>query len=245
MIDRAIAVTVVWILVCALVARGVTAVLAAEDNARNDALGLLSIGNPGSRAIPLHVWIIKESDAPFIRGDSVVLQVQVEEEGHLTIVAASSSGKVSVLFPNGETQASTILKNEVHALFGDDSPLRIKLGDTVETSKLAFFVTSKPVPLEPLRASEKAWGVSVAAGDNADFQTLKKKIEQMAKDPGFNRVIISLKDEKGSGLEAELTKSAHVGGKRPTKRLPQVIKSDRPGSVTGAQGVKQKLNADQ
>ena len=30
------------------------------------------------------------------------------------------------------------------------------------------------------------------------------------------------------------------GGKRPTKRLPDSIKSEKPGSVTGAQGFKEE-----
>lgn len=235
----------VGILACSLVITGLAPVLASRDKEHNVALDLLSIGSPGTAAIPLDAWIIKGSEAPLIRGDSLVIQFQAEEDGHLTILAVSSSGKVSVLFPCKETQTSKILKNKVYTLFGDGSLLRMILGNTVETSKLVFLITSNPVPLEPLRAAEKSSGIIVSAGDNGDYQILKRKIEQIAEDPKFNRVTISLKDEKGAGLEALLTEAPPAGRKPSKKALPCIIKSDRPASVTGAQGVRQEPDADQ
>ena len=61
------------------------------------------------------------------------------------------------------------------------------------------------------------------------MQTLGKILESFAKDPTFNRKVLSLKDEGKKGLRLELMD------------LPPDVTSTKPIGVTGAPGQKRKI----
>jgi hypothetical protein len=122
----------------------------------------------------------------------------------------------------------------VNTLLGDDSAIRLSLGKKIPQAGLVFCVSSKPFELGTLKPKGDEAGVTLRSA--AEVQALKGILQAMAKDPGFNRLVLPF-DERGAyGFEAVLTLSPAPTAPK-TRGLPGAEDSEKPGTVTGTQGV--------
>lgn len=208
-----------------------------------DALGLLSVGKPDPNPIKVQIWTNKEPGESFTTGDRVIVHFQADRDAYLTAVSVSSeNGRVSVIFPNKDHPDTKVDKGKLYTLFGDESGLQMKLDGSARKAELAFYVTSKPFALDPLKPVKPATWITFGAGDSENVKILRDKLEAIAGTEGFNRVTLSPKDVKGETLNIKLMgpKKLFKYGKPVQKRLPEDTRSGRPESVTGVQGADEK-----
>jgi len=223
-----------WIWACESV------VQAGGSDRVNESLGLLSAERPGRNPIGLRVWTDKEPAERFTTGERITINFHADSRGYLAVVSASSAGNITILFPNRERQDNMIRKGKIYTLFGDDSRLRLILGNKTGDAKLAIYISSTPFKLDPLKAGEGQECVTIAPDASAEIRILKEKLRTMAKGKGFNRVFLSFKGGAGESFEINPVPASRMKGKGKLKRLPTAVESEKPGTVTGVQGVKMK-----
>ena len=101
MIQRSVP-TILLVVFAGFIFAGAAICAGSSEKEKVGALGLLSIGEPGSEATPIKAWLVRDDPESSDQGDSVVVLVQAKGDGYLTIVAVSSEGRASVLLPNKE-----------------------------------------------------------------------------------------------------------------------------------------------
>jgi hypothetical protein len=203
-----------------------TSVVRAKKQAPQGAQGLLSIGKAGPNAIDLKIRTDKPEGQPLEAGDSVVLHVRASRECYITAIYVSAKGDAVVLFPNSKTPGNLIKPEQEYTLFGESSGIKLKVSDTMKEGRIVFFASAAPLSLVPLKAAQGQACISIEHTAAEEIGTLKQKIEVLAKDEGFNRIVLQLK--------ARGTK----GGSLNLMGLPSSVGSDKPEDITGVQGVK-------
>lgn len=203
-----------------------------------DFLQALSPVKPGPRAIDIQLWTNAGPDGRYHEGERLIVSIQVDRDAHLLLVSASSDGDVIVLHPNIDSPDTSFEKGKLSTFFGDDSAVRLTLGERVAKSVLACFVSSEPVHFKPLEFSAETGCITIKADDHKKRQELSTLLESMARDPGFNGRVVPLESAPEGNLRITVTRVS--SGERGPKRLPGAIKSKVPGAVTGSQGVKMR-----
>jgi hypothetical protein len=207
----------------------------------NLAQELLSIGQLKPSAIGLRVWTESDSSQVFREGSRLIISVQASRDAYLTALSVSSTGDVSIIFPNKHTPDPFVQKGETYTLFGDDSPVRLTLGNLTDTPRLALYVSSQKLKLEGLTPSKQTGVITIPAKSTDAMKSLKTALEAAATGEGFNRVVVSPMEDGKHHFEIVVTRGSGrlMGGERPTiKKLPTSVESAPPETVTGVQGVK-------
>jgi hypothetical protein len=199
--------------------------VAAPERDSSGTESLMAVGNPGPKAIDLTIRTDKPEGYRFKPGDTLALHVRADRKAYLTAVYLSSRGDAVILFPNRKTQDNLILSHKDYSLFGESDPVKLRVSDTMKEGRIVFFVSSSPFSLDPLKMTADQPCVQIPASAHEQLDILKRKIEDMAKDEGFNRVLLSVKAGGSVGISLNL-----MG-------LPTAIKSEKPETVTGVQGV--------
>lgn len=226
--------------------------LGGQVDKAKEALGLLSVGNPGPNAIGFQVWTNKEPGEFFSPGDRIIVHFQADREAYVAVLSVDSRGGITVIFPTKGHPKAKIEKDRLYTLFGNDSPMRMKLGEQVEKAGLAFYVSPTPFTLEPLKPSRPAGWITITADDTERLNIIRGKLDEIAQNEGFNRVTLSPRDKQGSELNIKLVgrplrlryrmlapESVTGAQRKPVeRRLPQPIGSEKPEDVDGVQGEK-------
>lgn len=198
----------------------------AKESASAGAHQLLDIGKPGPRAIRLDIRTDTPDGQPLKAGDSVVLHVNASHECYITAIYISAAGDAVILFPNTKTPDNRIEPEKEYTLFGGDSGIKLKVGDTMKEGRIVFFASPRPLNLSPLKPADGQACISIARGATEDVRVLKQKIEALAREKGFARKVLQLKAHGSKGTSLNL-----MG-------LPSTVRSDKPEGVTGVQGFK-------
>jgi hypothetical protein len=203
-----------------------SSVVLAKKQAPQGAQGLLSIGKAGPNAIDLKIRTDKPEGQPLNAGDSVVLHVRASRECYLTAIYVSAKGDAVVLFPNSKTPDNLIKPEKEYTLFGESSGIKLRISDTMKEGRIVFFASATPLSLAPLKAPQGQACIAIDSAAGEEIATLKEKIEVLAKDDGFNRIVLQLKARGAKGGSLNL-----MG-------LPSSVGSDKPEDITGVQGVR-------
>jgi hypothetical protein len=199
--------------------------------------GVLATLQPGPQAIPLKVWSDKEPGASFQEGERIVITFQAAQPAYLTILSCSSTGDVVILFPNKEHSDNFIERERPYNLFGDDSTLRLSVGREYVRGGLILCLSPKPISLDSLQAPEHQW-LTIPANANKQIETLRTMVQNMAKDPGFNKVLVPIPGSRRENREVIVSVAPDQGRATRPKGLPGAVESSEPEVVTGSAGFK-------
>ncbi len=133
----------------------------AEPSETTAILQYLALGKPGDHPIGVHAWYEKEPGHVFQTGDRVILSFQTDQEAHVMVLHVIPCRSVQVLFPNKEHADAAVRKGAVNTLFGDDSGIRLSLGEKIPQAQLVFCVSSKPFVFGPLKRPSDQVGVTL------------------------------------------------------------------------------------
>ncbi len=196
---------------------------------------IASIGEPGPKAIKFILGSNKSQGEPFQPGDRAIIFLTTDQRAYLTILAIASDGSVSIALPNKLIQKSLIQPNKTYALFGEDSPVSLKIGEKPSKGKLVLYLSRTPLVLNPLQVpADRKWLV-IPGNDRKSTSLLKEKLESIAQDEEFNRATILFRGEAGKNLDVRLTETvSDLAG----KAIPGGIESTPPETLAGGSGLK-------
>ncbi len=155
-----------------------------------------------------------------------MLHMKASHEAYIVAIYVSSKGDAVVLFPNGQTPDNRIIPEKEYTLFGEGSGIKLKVSDKMKEGQIVFFASSTPFKLAPLKPREGQACIKIAGSAAKELGVLKQRIEKLASDKGFNRIVLQLRAEGGEGVSLNL-----MG-------LPTSVTSDKPEGITGVQGEK-------
>ncbi len=212
-----------------LLSLAVAAQAAVKEGGKESASSaLLTLGDVGKDSIGFKVWTDKPEGEPYLPDEPIVIHLTAKAKAYVTAVYVSSSGDAMILFPNKETSANEVLPDKQYTLFGKDSNIQIKAGDKTKAARIVFYVSPGPVDLAPLDVPKGMPCIVVRHDAVKEMKILTDKIKDMAKQKGFNRVVLGLK----AGAEEDGLK---------LMGLPVGVKTSKPESITGVQGAKENV----
>ncbi|MEW6351778.1 MAG: DUF4384 domain-containing protein [Thermodesulfobacteriota bacterium] len=182
---------------------------------------LLEIGKAGPKAATLEIRADKPKEGKkFQVGEPISVHVKASEKVYLTAVYVSSEGDAYVLFPNNQWKDNLLEPGKEYTIFSEKSAVKLTLGKELKTAKIAFYVSSNRVDLAPLEIEPGKPCIIVDHTSKDGLTTLQNRLESMAKDKAFNRVIMAVVQDSAINLMG----------------LPTRGSSDRPESVAGVAG---------
>lgn len=203
----------------------------AQDKTPSDSSHLFTtLGHIGPGAVQLKVWTNKPTEHEFNIGDPIQIHFLADRDCYLAILNVSKSGNVVVLFPNRETLNNSVKGGVEYTLFGDDSSMKLVMGNGLTEATTVFYVSAEPFSLDPIKIPDGKAFINVSAGDN-NREVLANTLREVSKKSGYNRVLLSI---KGKGTSRDLK----LMGPLRSKTAPQKFESEIPETVTGAQGLK-------
>jgi hypothetical protein len=198
----------------------------AEDDVRPLAVDrLLTAGKVGPKAIGLNVRIERPDNESASGQHWPVLKVLTSENAYVTAIYISPKGEATVLVPSKEAPDNLFAGGKDYSLFGPDSKVKLVAEYKQKGGKIVFFASSNLIKLDPLFIHEGQDFISIDSSAVKDMEILCDQISSMSTDERFNRKVVDLKDESGED-------ALELMG------LPTNVKSDKPESVTGIQGLK-------
>ena len=202
---------------------------ASQRNPAGDS-GLIEIGKIGPKAAKLEISTNMTGSSGIKAAEPITLKVKSAEKVYLTVVYVSSTGDAYVLFPNRETAANMLDPGKEYTIFSDKSAVKLTLGDKLKTARIAFDASSKPVDLAPLKLESGKPCIVVRHSAKEELGILRKKIEAMAQDETFNRVVVALATGSGirlMGLPSGAASSAPEGVAGVAGRFRKTFRSRR------------------
>lgn len=217
-----------WVLIAAgifvlTVAQGMANLSLASGTA------LLDAGKIRPDAIDLKVWVQSENVNGTQDGVPIVVHVSASRESYLTAVYLSALGDVVLIFPNRALPVSMVGAKAEYSLFGKDSRIQLKRNQQAKDAKLIFFVSSKPLTLDPLQIPDKQMLLRIPHSAHRDLAVFSDRLAEIGESKGFNRQVLNL----GFGARLSLRLEGIMG-------LPLAIKSTKPGTLVGTQGTREE-----
>jgi hypothetical protein len=203
----------------------------ADQAASKGSEKLLNLGKIGSKPINVSIWTNQPAGHKFKPGDRVVIYFKADTDCYITALNISAKGDVAVLFPSREHPNNFVKAGEQYSLFGDDSSIRLVMGEGLPEVKTVFYATSEPVSMESLTIPADKPVLQIANTDNQSIDIIAAQIEKASAKPGYNRAVFAIKGEAAGGPGLRL-----MGPER--RSAPYRPESDRPEGLTGVQGVK-------
>jgi hypothetical protein len=157
---------------------------------------LFWIGKVAPDAVKLKVWTDLPPGKPVQPGHRVVIHFKADQSCYLILANISSTGEITIVFPNKEKPDNFIQADREYSLFGEDSKLKLVFGKGVSEARLVFYVSSKPIDLAPLRIAEDKEVMTIPAEATNEQKIFREKIEGIAKEKGFNRQILCIAAEQ-------------------------------------------------
>jgi len=196
----------------------------------NPAQELLSIGQPGPKAIDLTVSEQSAGVGASVPGAPMSVTVKASRKGYLTAVYVSPKGDVVVLFPNRKTADSLVSPDKECPLANAASIVKlIKSRKKGESGRVALFVSSQPLNLDAFKMRATQNFVCIPRSAKEQMALLTDKLQALAKDGDFNRVVLANEVTVGGNV------MNLMGGP------PGGIRSSRPGSTVGVQGIRERI----
>jgi hypothetical protein len=195
---------------------------------------LTAIGTVGAHAINLDLSMQDARGDGLVPGHEVAITFSSEREAHVTALAVSNNGEVSLLFPNRVHPESGIMPGKRYALVGKGSCAAAFLRKVHgEGSGLILFVGRRPAIPESLEIPAGRGWIRFSGKTGDKIKELTDRIGAVASDEGFNRIVLNV-DLKLIDCIADKTDAAcaRVSGLLP-KGAP---KSELPVGVSGTQG---------
>lgn len=215
---------------------GMLAVFAAEgcagDRDRKPLPDFVLKASPGPSAIKLEVSM----DKP---GERVAIHVRTESDAWLTVIEIQTvkDGQfVKFRLPMVEGSPGFLRGGKSYALFADFF-FALQNRQMVTGRKLMFVVTAQPFGPEPLNYFTQEGWITISPSPGGPFKILQNKLEQLAKDPGFNRVVIDFPSMEGKFQPLQASPADKVSTLKP-KTLP-LLQGGGAETVSGVQGRKQ------
>jgi len=198
--------------------------LAGGDESEQWEHQLLSIGQPGSKAVELRAWT--EAAKP---GIPATVRITCSGKSYLTAIYLSPGGDVIVLLPNKAMPVDSILPDKEYTLFGPGSPVQLKESDMTKDARIIFYVSSAPLQIAPLEIPSDELFLRIPQSSHHAMKGLVNKLTSLAQDPKFNREVLALRDRDDNDSRLDI-----MG-------LPQDVTSSKPVDVTGVAGAKSKI----
>jgi len=196
----------------------------------------MSVGKIEAGAIKLDIWTNQPADKPFEDGDRVVIHFKADRPCYVMVANVSSTGNVSIVFPNKEHTDNRIDGGKEYVLFGDDSQLKLVMGKGVSEPKLVFYTSSVPFELSGFKVPDDQAVLAIPATARDRLKMLRESIARAARNKGFNLQVLSLKGKPQGKVDLKL-----MGGPWGGKSVRPVETSETPGAVTGSRGHREDL----
>jgi hypothetical protein len=187
------------------------------------------IGKIGPDAIALDAQMVRLPKKNSDQGEPVALKLKVAKEAYATILYHSSKGDVTVLLPNVETPNNLLKPEKEYTFFGLDSNIRLTLGTKRANTKIICYVSTKPIKLSLSKLPTGHVFLTIPRTSTGEMDDLKKQIAEVAATKGFNRRVLSMEGPEAANVDLKM-----MG-------IPKAIKSKKPGTVTGVQGLKEDV----
>ena len=185
------------------------------------------IGKIGPDAIALEARMVRLPTKPSDQGEPLALKLKVAEEAYVTILYFSSKGDVTVLLPNVETPGNLLKPDKEYTFFGADSSIRLALGTKRANTKIVCYVSTKPIKLTLSNPPKGHVFLTIPRSSTGEIEELKKQVADVATTKGFNRSVLSMDGPEAASVDLKM-----MG-------ISKAIKSRKPGTVTGVQGLKE------
>lgn len=195
---------------------------------------------PAPEAIKLEIKTNKAPDEVFKRGDRIIFYVKPDRECRLAVFNVAANGDITILFPNKRHPSASLEAGKEFVLFGDDSKLKLVMGQNLAEAKTYFLASAKPFSIAPLQFPPKKDVVRIPSGSEQDMEVLANKIHEMADDSSFTQILFPV---KGGPMDLNLMGPAPAAPKMSApaeRRMPSKDESDSPESITGVAGAKQR-----
>ena len=190
---------------------------------------LLSVGQISKHPISIRIRTTKSADATPGPGSLMVVHVEVSRRASLAVVYQSLDSHPMVIFPNATSPDSWLEPGKEYALFDSASCVQLGMNTAARDPRLTFYVSSVPFTLEPKKISTGEAVVKVPIFPPKDIALLTEKLEAMSHGEGFNRKTLTIEDGAAPFVRIDVM------------ALPRGIRSKKPGTVTGSQGIKSDI----
>lgn len=237
-VRNAAAAAILWISVVmlSLTPGSPTAAMGSEKTTTDPCADMLFLGRTGSDPVQIELQTNGGSDRPLRVGDPVFFSVKADRACYITVLSISSAGDVTVLFPNRLNKNNFLEAGKFYTLLGGGSPVRLLVGKGLPPSKIVFYVCTRRVSLDVHDPGSFNPVREILHSDCENLNTLQTMIALMAKDPGFNRAVLSARslfcEVAGRDMREGLVDKGISSGKE----------SPPPETILGTQGHSDRRN---
>jgi hypothetical protein len=186
---------------------------------------LLDIGLIRPDAVRFDVWTDRPPEATYTEGEQVVIRFRSDQRCFLVVAAVSSSGDITIAYPNRESPNNFCEAGKEYTLFGNDTGLKLITRKPATQTALVFYVTAVQVSF--VRIPNGQVVMQIASNASNALKDLHDAIKQMAGTRGFNRKVMIVRTDPACAASVESTGS---------KDLPWTDLSEGPEPITGTQG---------
>ena len=206
---------------------------------------LLTIGKPSADPIGLKVWTGALPGKPRSGKKFGTIGFRADRNAYVAVVAVAKSGDVAVSLPGAADPGSGIKKGERYTLAAAEVSSRLRLPKGKPEGKLAFYVSSQPVDLGPLKPSPKQPWITIPANETWKMKILADRLKKASGEKGFNRVTFDMRRLAEAPKKLRLMGYPKGQSAAESASAPGPVESDLPGQVTGAQGRSRKIKPEE
>lgn len=206
------------------------------------AFELLQVGpeQPDDRLV--EVWTNQPMDKGFGTGDKLIVGVEPKKDLFAIAIVVTSDGTVIPVFPHPDGPDKKLEAGKEYTLFGDDGKVAVTVGDESSAGGIALYVSEKPLNLPSLASAAKMPIPFPIKGDSPKIGALVSELKTLADTKDLFRVPVPISETAGEprGIAAKsVLKHKRL---RMMKGIPPgKDTSSKPGSVTGVQGMQEKI----
>lgn len=197
---------------------------------------LMNVRQSGDNPIDVQVTTTERTSSS---GKTVGLAftLTLSRKGYVTVLYQSSGKEPIILIPNKYSERLELQPRRQYSIFSDKSPIQLGKSATVENPRIVFYVSTKPLELEPITIPADKSFVYIGDLPAPDVDLISQKLNELALSPGFTRKEILLPLALRPIVRPDL-----MGLPRA---LPGKKTSRKPVPVIGSQGVKDESPAPQ
>lgn len=202
--------------------------VAAKRDISGNTRDLLAIGRIGEKPIDLKIEVRSSDGSSPVRGKPIVVRLKSSRKAYITAIYVSAKGDATIVYPAKTAQDNPVLPDKEYTLFGEDSGVSLRMSDKGRGGKIVFYVSSKPLLLDSLKSAAGSSLVTISRSSARDIEVLSRKLMEISKDAGFNRVLLK------SSVRLGRTSLKLMGA-------PPGFGSTKPGGTSGVQGLKDQM----
>ena len=201
----------VFLVMLVVICQGSPSLVRAQgDTTTNLGLSVMRIGEVKSGAVDLRVSVNTPSQGFFSPGDRVVITVESPREIFLTVMHASDSGDITILYPEKDKGDNSIPAGEKQILFGDKANANLIAGKEVEKGGTVAYLSPRQFSVSLIRFFQGKQWMEIPGTADKDLKLLKEKLEIVSGDRGFNRVEIPVKGKSGKNCALTISRQGRA-----------------------------------